>query len=109
VVSTTADIDLYSAPMLSRAIIAAASTHATVVVVDMSGTTFCDCAGLGALVRMYRRMGESGIEVRVVSCDPRVQKVLAITKYDQVLPVFDNLAEAATTTTLNRSPYHQAA
>jgi anti-sigma B factor antagonist len=94
--------------MLSRAIISAA-THATVVIVDLSGVTFCDCAGLGRLVGMYRQMGEGNVEMRVVSSSPRVQKTMAISKYDQMLPVFDNLADAVAAAPRSWAPHHQAA
>jgi anti-anti-sigma factor len=109
VVSTTVDIDYYSGPMLYRAIIAAAIPDAPVVVVDLSETTFCDCAGLGSLFHAYQRVGEGGVEVRVVSSNPRVQKTMAISKYDRDLLVFDNLAEAVAAATRARPSYHQAA
>jgi anti-anti-sigma factor len=54
VVTAPADIDVITVDELRAVLRNAADGHATVVV-DMSGTGFCDSAGLGALVGAYRR------------------------------------------------------
>jgi anti-anti-sigma factor len=108
VVSTPPEIDIANIHLLSRALMTA-SADAMVVVVDMSATTFCDCTGLGALVRMYRWLDDNYVELRLVSCTERVQVVMAITNLDRELPIFGSLAEAVTKKPQNWPHHHQAA
>lgn len=108
VVSTPDYIDISNVHQLCRALLSA-GTDAMVVVVDMTATTFCDPSGLGALVRMYRWLKESCVELRVVGCTDRVRLVMAITGDDRVLPTFDSVAEAVTMKPQNWWPHHQAA
>jgi anti-anti-sigma factor len=57
------------------------------VVVDLNNATFCDCAGLTALVDEHRRLGRDGITL-VIENPPRlVRRLLAITGLDEVLTV----------------------
>jgi len=48
------EIDLSTAAVLSRAITEALDTGADGVVIDLDGTTFCDCAGITALLNGRR-------------------------------------------------------
>jgi anti-anti-sigma factor len=50
----TGEIDMSSAAQLSRAIAAALDTGAGEVVINLDGTTFCDCAGITALLNGRR-------------------------------------------------------
>jgi anti-sigma B factor antagonist len=65
-----------------------------VVVADLSGVPFIDSSGLGVLIGALRRAREAGGELRVVSGDDAVVKILRITGLDRVLPLFSSLDEA---------------
>lgn len=108
VISTPDYIDISNVNQLCRALLAA-STNAMVVVVDMTATTFCDATGLGHLVRMYRWLEDSCVELRIVGCTDRVRKVMAITGDDQVLRIFNSVTEAVTWKPRNWMLYNQAA
>ena len=60
----------------------------------MSNTTFCDSAGVSALVRVFRRTAASSSELRLVVNTLAVQRVLSITGVDRVLDVFPSVAAA---------------
>lgn len=113
VVITPTELDIDTCRQLSPAILAA-STDATVVVVDMTATTFFDCFSLGVLMRTYQHLKDNGVELRVASSHERVRWLLAEFGDDRRVRVFDTLAEAVTAMPMtarprNWSPYRQAA
>ena len=95
VVAAPAEIDISNADWLDAVLReAAARGHATFVV-DMTGTQYCDSAGLGVLVRAHKRALAEGGELRlVIPTSAAVLRVFAITGIDQVIPNFPNLYEA---------------
>ncbi len=94
VVAAPAEIDVATGEQLHTVLLRAARRHATVVV-DMSGTRFCDSAGLTVLVRAHRRAVADGGELRAVSpAGGAVSRIFSITCLDRVIPVFGSLDEA---------------
>ncbi|GAA5198852.1 hypothetical protein GCM10023322_73140 [Rugosimonospora acidiphila] len=57
------------------------------VVLDLSGLSFCDSTGVGALVWLYRRAAAG--QGRLVAYAPRktVREVLRISGVDRIIPV----------------------
>ena len=95
VVAAPPEIDASNAGWLRAALLdAAARGHATFVV-DMTGTQFCDSAGLGVLVRAHNRALADGGELRlVIPASAMVLRVFALTGIDRVIPNFPSLYEA---------------
>jgi anti-anti-sigma factor len=54
--------------------------------VDMSGVTFCDASGLGALARLARYARAAGRQLKLTSVRPSVMKIMRITSLDRVFP-----------------------
>lgn len=102
VVATPEEIDITNAGLLRAALLAAgANGHGTgtgtgsrTVVVDMSGTHFCDSAGLNVLVRAHQRALADGGEVRLVMPGGEVMRIFVVTGIDQVIPIFASVDEA---------------
>jgi anti-sigma B factor antagonist len=94
VVVAPEEIDITNAPRLRAALLDAASRRRAAVVVDMSGTHFCDTAGLHALVGAHRRAQAEGRRVLLVVAADAVLRILAITGLDQVLAQFSSLDDA---------------
>jgi anti-anti-sigma factor len=65
---------------------------AALLIADMSKTTFCDSAGVSALVRAFRRASASGSSMRLVVSTPAVQRVLSITGVDRLIDTFPSVA-----------------
>ncbi|MEU0414765.1 STAS domain-containing protein [Streptomyces griseorubiginosus] len=64
------------------------------VVLDLSGVSFCDSAGLNLLLRMWRQAEASGAVV-VLACVPDpVLRILEMTGADQLLRVYDTVTDA---------------
>ena len=54
--------------------------------VDLSGVTFCDASGLGALARLARHARAAGRQLSLTSVRPSVMKIMRITGLDRVFP-----------------------
>jgi anti-anti-sigma factor len=98
VASVVGEIDLASAPDLFDSIessVARGADRPARVVVDLTEVSFLDSAGLNALVRLERVLGELGVELRLVSpADRIVREVLEITHLTETLRVAGSLDEA---------------
>src|SRR5580704_16777743 len=103
VVVAPEEIDITNAPKLRAALLDAAARGRAAVVVDMSGTHFCDTAGLHALVSAHRRAQAEGSRVLLVVAANAVLRILAITGLDQVLAHFTSLDDALAAAPANRS------
>ena len=94
VVRTPAEVDITTADQLRVVLLAAARGNATVVV-DMTGTSFCDTSGLNVLVRAHKRAVAEGGELRlVVPSGGAVPRILTLTRLDLFLPCFPSVARA---------------
>lgn len=94
VVRLPAEVDLFTAPAIAGELCAVLDCGARGLIIDMSGTGFCDSACLGALVRAARRARGWGSWVRVVVPDPHVRGVVRLVALDEVMPVHASVAEA---------------
>jgi anti-sigma B factor antagonist len=96
VVSLPVEIDLVNAGQVSDDLLSVLNRSPSTLIVDMSGTTFCDSAGVNALVRAYKRACACGAAMRLVVTAPNVQRVLAITGVDSLVDVYPSVATALT-------------
>ena len=68
--------------------------HVTVVV-DMTGTRFCDSYGLHTLLRAHKLTEADGGELRLVTpADGLIPRIVALTRLDRLIPCFASLKEA---------------
>lgn len=93
VVSAPDEIDVANSGQLRSALLQAAAIS-PVVVVDMSGTDFCDSNGLSVLVRGLRRAQADGGEVRLVVRTQPVLRILSVTGVGSLFELFGSLDEA---------------
>lgn len=89
-----AEIDLANADQVYTDLATAVAQHASLVIADMTATTFCDSAGVRALVRAVRNANASGAGMRVAASAPAVTRVLAITGVDRLIEVYPGVAAA---------------
>ena len=64
-------------------------------VVDLGGVSFVDSAGLGALVRLYKRVRIGEGDVRLARVSPNVMQILELTRLNRVFDIFASPQEAA--------------
>jgi len=88
------EVDLYTAPRLEEALSRATSGPRPLVVVDLTGTTYLDSTALRVLTSHLKRAREQHGEIVLVSTDPRLSKIFAITGLHQVFAISATEEEA---------------
>jgi anti-anti-sigma factor len=95
VVTAPAEIDVSTADQLRLVLLEAAAHGHTTVVVDMTGTRFCDSAGFSVLARAHKRALEEGGELRLVMpAGGAVFRIFTLTSLYRFIPRFGSLQEA---------------
>ena len=94
IVPLPAEIDIANAADVGEQLCAAFAPGVTVVIADMSSTTFCDCSGAWQLILAHKRAVASNRVLRAVVPSAGVLRVLAILGVDHVLEIYPGLAEA---------------
>ena len=88
------EIDITNAAALRAALLHAAVRPGTALVVDMTRTRFCDCAGLHALTAAHKRARAEGRQLRLAVTGAQVRRLLALTALDRLIPVCTSLDQA---------------
>ena len=99
VVSLPVEIDISNADQVREDLLSVLNREPVTLIVDMGGTTFCDSAGVNALVRAHKRAAASQAAMRLVVTGPSVLRVLAITGVDHLIDTYPSVAEALETIT----------
>jgi anti-sigma B factor antagonist len=93
VVVAAGDIDISTAGGLRKALDAATSMSARVVL-DLTSVTFMDSSGVAVLVGALKQRRGHQASLCLVGAGPAVRRVLDITHVDRLLPTYDTLATA---------------
>lgn len=88
------EVDVATAPRLRDRLVQLINEGPPQVVVDLSGITFIDSMGLGALISGLKRARALDGDLRLVGATDHVAKVLAITRLDQAFMVSDTVEAA---------------
>jgi anti-sigma B factor antagonist len=94
IVGLKGEVDLYTCPELKEELLRVIRDGATLVVVDLTETTFIDSTGLGVLIRGVERLKTEGGRLAVVCVDPNMVKVFEVTGLDRVLSIYPTRDEA---------------
>jgi len=94
VITMPAEIDAANADEVRQALLAAATPGTAILIIDMSGTTFCDSAGLKAIIAAHAQAAETGTELRLVAT--AVLRIMTIIGIDQLIPIYPTLEAALT-------------
>lgn len=84
------EIDLHTAPELKAALLDVGSSPSARVVLDLSGVSFIDSTGIGALVGALKKTREAGGQLAFVGAKSRVQRVFQIAGLWKALPFYDS-------------------
>ena len=90
VIEGTGELDMQVVPLL-RGLTVGAPLH---VVFDLRQVTFLDACVLGVLVGTRAHQDRADSAVRLVGPSPMVRKMIAITRLDSVLPIFESFEHA---------------
>lgn len=92
VVRVVGEIDLSNAGEVRDAFGAGVPDTAPVVILDLSGTTFLDSAGIAMIFRLSERLGYGRQELRlIVPPDAPIRTVIRLTQLDRIVPVEDGV------------------
>jgi anti-sigma B factor antagonist len=92
------DLDMESAPSLVRGAQREFAGGASRVVVDLSRVTFVDSSGVGALVTLWRTIGETPGAFAIAAPSRAAQSVLATTGIDSLIEHVDARPDDRVTT-----------
>jgi anti-sigma B factor antagonist len=79
------ELDASNRDRLHSAISSALEHHPPLLVADLSGLDFIDCAGLSVLVGAHKRLAASGHRLLIAGAKPAVQRLLHLTGLDTYL------------------------
>ena len=94
VVRLPAEIDLTGSDAVREALLAVLNQAALALIVDMTGTTFCDSSGITALVRAARRATATGATIRLVVTAQPVLRVLSLVGIDRLIDIYPDTSVA---------------
>ena len=94
IVRLPAEIDLTIADALREALLAVLNQGARGLVADMTATTFCDSAGINALVRAARRAAAGDATMRIAVTAPPVLRIFNLVGIDRLIDIHPSVAAA---------------
>lgn len=94
VVTTPEEIDIGNAGLLREALASAIASGQPLIVVDMSGTEFCDSTCLNVLIRGLGQAQQTGIELRLVMGGAGLLRVLTVTGVAGMFRIYETLGQA---------------
>jgi anti-sigma B factor antagonist len=80
------EIDIATAPVIRRFLMAAISGGDVHLAIDMSGVAFIGAAGIGVLVAAANRAREAGGSLSLLAPSPQVRRLLDVLHLDAILP-----------------------
>ena len=72
---------------------AASQAGATRLAIDLASLDYMSSRGLRGLTLAQRKSGESRITIVLARPNPTMREILAISRYDKVFQVFDDIAQ----------------
>lgn len=88
------EIDAVNADMVTDTLLTVLNRTGTSVVADMTGTTFCDAAGIRAIIRAHIRARSLDTGLRVVLASPVVRRIFRLTRVDELVRIYPALGMA---------------
>jgi anti-sigma B factor antagonist len=88
------EMDFANAGVIRERLLLLLNQGASVLIVDMTATTFCDCTGAGAMMRAYRRASASGAQIRLVGGGPLPRRIFGLLGIDRLIDVYPSLTTA---------------
>jgi anti-anti-sigma factor len=94
VVPLPAEIDIANVGHVRDLLLAQVLPGRAAIIADLSGTSFCDCAGVSALIEVGAHAARSGAELRVVANSRSVLRTFELAGLRVYLPVYPTVTLA---------------
>jgi anti-sigma B factor antagonist len=96
VVVLPAEIDFANAGSVGQELTAALASGASLVIADLSATTFCDSPGARTLMQAHNLAADRHIDLRFAVTSSAVRRVFEIMNFDRLLRIYPSLHAALT-------------
>jgi anti-anti-sigma factor len=93
VVWASGDVDTNVAETFQDMMLAVMRRHSPSLLLDLSGVSFMDCAGLRALLLTQRRAGMRGGSLSLIAESPAVRRIIDLLGVRDIFPVRERLSE----------------
>jgi len=94
IVPMPAELDLTTSEGVAALGCAAIDRLARLVLLDLTGPSFCDARGLSAFVKIANQADAAGCGFGLIAPRPQVAKILRISGLDSRMPVFASTDDA---------------
>ncbi len=91
VITMPEEIDMSNGAEVQAGLLAALGQQPKVLVVDMTQTTFCDSAGVRAIMLSHRQAGGQDTDFRLVISSPGVHRVFSIIGAGEIVQIHPDL------------------
>lgn len=88
------EIDLHVSPSVTASLNALIEKKPQRLVVDLSGVTYIDSAGLAALIEAMQKVEAYGAKFLLAELQETVRSIFEISRLDQVFQIFPNVDAA---------------
>jgi anti-sigma B factor antagonist len=104
ITAISGDLDIACVPAAREQLLGTLGPHASRMIVDLSGVTFCDASGLAVLIGASRRAWLLGGVLRLAAPAPPVAAVLRLTGLDLQFEIFATVPAATSAPARPRVP-----
>jgi anti-anti-sigma factor len=87
-------LDIATIPALRERLLGVLGLAARLLIVDLSGVSFCDVAGLAMLIGTQRYADGQGITIRLAAPRPQLSKLLRTTGLDRSFAICATMDDA---------------
>ena len=94
VISAPVEVDVTNVDDIVRCLLSAIGNGARTLIVDMTATTFCDCAGVHAIVTCWKQAAAESISLRLAVGAPAAILVLGFTGASRLIDNCPTVAAA---------------
>lgn len=95
IVRVSGEVDVSTEGPLQDLLLRVMRAHSPGLLLDLSGVSFMDCAGLRVLVRTRRRAELRHGSVRLIAASAAVRQIINLTGMREALPVRDHWGDTA--------------
>lgn len=92
--SISGDIDMYSSPMLRKALLDLAAKKNRVLILDLGETAYIDSSGIATFVEGLKCVKTYNGQLKFVRIPPRIEEIFNFSKLDKVFSIYGNLDDA---------------
>jgi anti-anti-sigma factor len=97
IVRLEGELDIATTPSLRERLLSVFGPGLRLLIINLSGVSFCDVSALAVLVATQRRARRLGITVRLAAPCPQMAKLLRVTGLDQCFTICATLDDALPT------------